>query len=70
MAFRAIGTATVDLGIRAIGVQWTCFIISMILVVSNILPIALITFGTRWRTRRIEKEIKQNNEKSKHECHV
>ena len=65
MNFRAIGTATVDLGIRAIGVQWTCFTISMILVVSNIFPIALIIYGTGWRVRRMEQEIKQSTEKDK-----
>ncbi|KAJ8660832.1 hypothetical protein O0I10_003475 [Lichtheimia ornata] len=52
----AIATATVELGIQSIGVQWTCFTISMILIVSNILPIILIKYGNRWRIKRIDKK--------------
>lgn len=52
----ATGTAIIQPGIQAIGVQWMFLIIGVIVMASNVLPILLFRYGVHWRCQRIDRE--------------
>ncbi|KAJ8660834.1 hypothetical protein O0I10_003477 [Lichtheimia ornata] len=59
-AMGAAGTAFIQPGIQAIGVQWMFLIIGVIIMASNILPILLFKYGVEWRCQRIEREARHH----------
>ncbi|KAI7874728.1 MFS general substrate transporter [Lichtheimia hyalospora FSU 10163] len=59
-ALGATGTAVIEPGIQAMGVQWMFLTIGLIVMASTILPILLFKYGVGWRRQRIEREARRH----------